>query len=360
MDNNLKIFTPLKTPAFTLNNRIVMAPMSRRRSPQGTPSASVAIYYGQRASAGLIITENVAVSQNGVGYLDAPAMFNEEQKEALKKIVETVHEKEGKIFMQLVHSGRVGHHFNHKDNAELVAPSPIKASGLIKIPTGEHLEMPEPIELSTEDAENLIDSFVDAAKTAIELGYDGVEIHGAHGFLTEQFLNPHTNLRKDKFGGSVKNRTRFLLEIAERTAKEIGPERTGIRLSPFAGVNEMAPYSEELETYQYLIDNLNTIGLLYVHLSGFTINGKQSITEDFIRDVRARFKNLVMLAGDYTKESAEIAIENGLADLVAFGRPFISNPDLVNRFKNNLPLAVGDEETFYKGGDYGYIDYPTA
>jgi N-ethylmaleimide reductase len=360
MSSREKLLSPLVTPAFTLHNRVVMAPMSRRRSPEGIPGPAVSVYYGQRASAGLIIAENSAVAANGVGYLDAPGIYNDAQKAAWKRVVDAVHARDGKIIIQLVHTGRIGHPLNNEGAAALVAPSAVKAAGIIRTSGNRHLEMPAPQPLSIADTQSLVEAHIQAAISAMEIGFDGVEIHGAHGFLVEQFLHPHTNRRTDRYGGSIVNRSRFLLEIMEGVTAAIGKERTGIRLSPFAVLNDLPAYQEETATHQYITDALQEMGILYIHLSDQPLNGYPAIPPAYIHDVRKRFSNLLILAGGQTADSAEFNLQSGLADLIAFGRPFIANPDLVERFRYNAPLAEGDKDTFYQGGDNGYIDYPAV
>lgn len=354
------LLSPLVTPALTFRNRVVMAPMSRRRSLNGTPGPSVPVYYGQRAGAGLIIAENSAVAANGIGYLNAPGIYNAAQLAAWKQVVNEVHARNGKIFIQLVHTGRIGHPLNHEGEAPLVAPSAVRAAGTMRTPGDRHLPMPQPEALSTAGAQALIEAHIQAAVSAMEIGFDGVEIHGAHGFLPEQFLHPHTNRRTDRYGGSIANRSRFLLEIMEGVVAAVGKEHTGIRLSPFATLNDLPGYAEETATHQYLTNALQQLDILYIHLSDQPTNGHPSIPTEYIQDMRKRFRNLVILAGGYTAASAEAALQAGLADLIAFGRPFISNPDLVERFRHNVPLAPGDNATFYDGGDKGYIDYPAV
>ena len=358
MDSDKKLLSPLLTPDITFNNRIVMAPMSRRRSINGIPAASAPLYYGQRAGAGLIIAENTGVTPNGGGYLHTPGIYNDAQKAAWKPVVDEVHARNGKIFVQLVHAGRIGHPLINEGNAPVVGPSAVQAGGEMRVPGDIHLPMPMPEALSTAGAWDMVDAHIQAALNAIEVGFDGVEIHGAHGFLPEQFLHPHTNRRTDHYGGSIANRSRFLLEIMEGVTAAIGKERTGIRLSPFARINDLPPYAEERGTHQYITDALKELGILYIHLSGQYANGKSSIPTEYVQDIRKRFPNLLILAGGYTAASAEAALQAGLADMIAFGKPFISNPDLVERFKRNAPLADPDIATFYWGGDKGYIDYP--
>jgi N-ethylmaleimide reductase len=355
-----KLLQPLHTSLHSFNNRVVMAPMSRRRAVNNIPAHSAVTYYGQRAGAGLIIAENTAITANGIGYLHVPGIYNDAQKAAWKNVVDEVHARNGKIFIQLVHAGRIGHPLNYEGDTPLVAPSAVQAQGIIKIPGDIHVPMPEPEALTATGVQAMIDAHIQAAVTAIEIGFDGVEIHGAHGFLPEQFLNPHTNRRTDHYGGSITNRSRFLLQIMEGVVKAIGKERTGVRLSPFAHINDMPAYEEEAATYQHIIDQLQELEILYIHLSAVVANDHSSIPPAFIQNVRKRFHNLVILAGGYTAATAEAALQAELADLIAFGKPFIANPELVERFRRNTPLAVPDEDTFYQGGDTGYIDYPAV
>lgn len=355
-----KLLSPVTTPEFTLLNRIIMAPMSRRRSEKGVPGESVAIYYGQRASAGLIITENSAVSPNGIGYLNAPGIYNIAQKEAWKRVVGEVHNKNGKIFVQLVHTGRIGHHLNNENGEHLVAPSAITARLNTRTALDRAVPMPVPHPLTTSGARDHIEAHIQAARDAIEIGFDGVEIHGAHGFLPEQFMHPYTNHRTDQYGGSIANRSRFLLEIMEGVIGAIGKDRTGIRLSPFAALNDLPPYAEEATTHQYITVALQQMDILYLHLSDASQHRYPSIPFEFVQDVRKRFSNMLILAGGFTADFAEATLQAGLADLIAFGRPFIANPDLVERFRENIPLAIGNTNTYYEGGDTGYIDYPAA
>lgn len=337
-----------------------MAPMSRRRAVKGIPGAAAAVYYGQRAGAGLIITENTAVTANGIGYLHTPGIYNDAQQAAWKKVADAVHNRGGKIFMQLVHAGRIGHPLNHEDGTPLVAPSGVKANDNTRTAGDIYLPMPEPEALSIAGIDELVEAHVKAALNAIALGFDGVEIHGAHGFLPEQFLHPHTNRRTDDYGGSIAKRSRFLLEITEAVSAAIGKERTGIRLSPFARLNDLPDYTGEVATHKYITDALQEMGILYIHLSDQGTKDKPTIPLAYVKDLRDRFDNLIILAGGYTADRAEHILNQGLADLIAFGRPFIANPDLVARFRLNIPLATGDKATYYEGGDEGYIDYPAV
>lgn len=350
---------PLSAHDLHLSSRVVMAPMSRRRStPQHLPADITALYYSQRAGAGLVITENAIVAPDGHGYLHIPAIYTREQTAAWKKVAAAVHEKQGKIFMQLVHTGRMGHALNNPGQLPIVGPSAIAASGTIRIPGNQYVPLPVPEALTTPGAREIIQQHIQAASNAIAAGFDGVEIHSAHGYLPDQFLNPHLNNRTDRYGGSIANRTRLLLEITEGIVSAIGKHRTGVRLSPFARINDYFAYPEEAATHKYIADALQQLDILYIHLSDQPVNGQHSLTTDWLKEIRSRFNNWLIVAGGYTAASAEAVLKAGLADLVAFGKPFIANPDLVERFRHNHPLAVPDESTFYEGGEKGYIDYP--
>ncbi|KAB7530233.1 alkene reductase [Flagellimonas olearia] len=353
-----KILSPLHTSLLSFSNRIVMAPMNRRRAMNGVPSDAMVNYYGQRASAGLIITDNTAIAANAIGYLNTPGIYNSQQRESWKKVIEAVHKRNGKIFVQLVHTGRIGHPLNHKDRMPLVAPSDYAANETILTSEGTYLPMPKPKVLSFEDTQELVQLFIHSAKNAMELGFDGVEIHAAHGFLIDQFLNPKSNNRTDSYGGNITNRSRFLMEIMEGVQASIGKERTGVRLSPFAEINGLSTYNEEFEAHQYITDELSKMDILYIHLSNIGSKENYSISTNYIQEVRKRFKNLLIVTGGYSPKSAEITLRNNLADLIGFGKPYISNPDLVERIRHNAPLAIPNKDTFYHGGENGYIDYP--
>jgi N-ethylmaleimide reductase len=348
-----KLLSPLITDPILFRNRVVMAPMNRRRAINGIPDASMITYYGQRTSAGLIITDNTAISSNGEAYLNTPGIYNDAQKQAWKKIVDEVHSEGGKIFIQLVHSGRVGHPLIQNEEP-LIAPSAIKVNETIRIPDNSYQPMTAPVPIATDEIPFWINAFKQAAVNAMEVGFDGVEIHAAHGFLIDQFINPHSNIRIDNYGGSIENRSRFLVEVMQAVVAAIGSEKTGIRLSPFRKIYDLNAYPEEAATHQYIMDELQQLNILYVHFS----NGDSAIPTDYLRDVRNRFKNLIILAGGLTVDSAEEILQTELADMVAFGKLYISNPDLVERIKHNASLAEWDELTFYQGGEKGYIDYP--
>ncbi|WP_353719178.1 alkene reductase [Dyadobacter sp. 676] len=260
MNTEKKLLRPLLTNNLRLANRVVMAPMNRRRAFNGVPGESAGIYYGQRAGAGLIITDNTAVAPNGIGYAGTPGIYNQAQADGWKNVAGAVHARGGRIFMQLVHAGRIGHYANNEAQMPLIAPSAVRAEGFVRTKGDIHLPMSEPVEATVADIRRLIDEHIQAAVRAMDAGFDGVEIHGAHGFLPEQFLHPHTNRRTDIYGGNIANRSRFLLEIMEGVAAAIGKERTGIRLSPFVKLNDLPDYAEEVETHRYLVDTLRELG----------------------------------------------------------------------------------------------------
>jgi N-ethylmaleimide reductase len=353
-----QLTSPIIHPKLELRNRVVMAPMNRRRAVDGIPGESMITYYRQRAGAGLIITDNTAIAENGGAYLHTPGIYNELQKEAWQKVANAVHQEGGKIFMQLVHAGRIGHPLI-QNGAPLIAPSAIAVNEVIRVPDNSHQPMTMPVAIDTHEIALWVNSFTKAAANAIEAGFDGVEIHAAHGFLIDQFINPRSNRRTDSYGGSIENRSRFLMEVMQAVVKEIGNEKTGIRLSPFRSIYDLGPYQEEQLTHQLIMDELQKMDIAYVHFSNAVTNEGPTIPEAYLRDARQRFKNSIILAGGYTPEAAERILLSGLADLVAFGKLYIANPDLAERLKMGVPLAAWDESTFYQLGDEGYIDYPS-
>lgn len=350
------IFTPHTLGGIRLPNRIVMAPMTRSRAINNVPNDLMAAYYAQRASAGLIITEGTSPSPNGLGYARIPGIFSEDQVNGWKKITSAVHEKGGRIFVQLMHTGRIGHPKNLAPGQFLVAPSAVRLETTKMWVDGEGmLEIPVAKELSTDEVRALVDTHVQAAQNAIRAGFDGVELHGANGYLIKQFLNPHTNRRTDAYGGSVENRSRFLLEIVQGIVKAIGNDKVGVRISPFSEVNETPAYTETEATYLYLGRKLNDYGIAYLHITDPAVKGTPHVLAQHLRKI---FRNTLVLSGGYTAASAEEALRKGLADVVSFGRPFIPNPDLIHRFRNNLPLNQPKFELYYTPGAEGYVDYP--
>ena len=358
-------FEPHKLGNITLSNHIVMAPMTRSRAPGNVPSDLMTEYYRQRASAGLIITEGTSPSPDGLGYSRIPGLFEEAQVVGWKRVTDAVHQEGGHIFVQLMHTGRVFHPANLPDGAEGVAPSAVAAEAMIW--TDEHQMQPHPTPraLLTEELTRVRDEFAHSAKLAMSAGFDGVELHGANGYLLEQFLHPQSNQRTDEYGGSVKNRARFVLEVAAAVGAAVGADRTGIRLSPWGVNGDMPHYDEIDETYAYLAEELQKLGLAYVHLVNHQSMGAPALPPKTVEIIRERFTNTLILSGGlHTVEAINAALTTGHADLVAIGRPFLANPDLVARLKNNIPLATPDSSTFFAPGPngfaQGYTDYPTA
>lgn len=353
------LFERYKLGNTELANRIVMAPMTRCRAIDNMPNELMATYYGQRAGAGLIITEGVSPSPNGLGYIRMPGIFSDEQVEGWKKVTGAVHDRGGKIFMQLMHTGRMGHPLNLPRGAEILAPSAVNPGQKMYTDAAGMMDIPTPGEMTAEDIQQARKEFMKGAINAITAGFDGIELHGANGYLLEQFLSPHTNQRSDNYGGSVENRCRFVLETAEAVGRSIGMDKTAIRLSPYGVAGGMKPYPEIEETYSYLAGHLDDLGILYIHIVDNSAMGAPQVPVAIKKSIRERLRNTQIMAGGYTVETAERDIENGMADLIAFGKPFINNPDLVERLKNNYPVDTQyDFSTFYTPGAKGYTDFP--
>ncbi|MEM6643778.1 MAG: alkene reductase [Bacteroidota bacterium] len=361
MSNDHKLFEPFNLNAIHLKNRAVLAPLTRSRATQDhIPTDIMATYYQQRAGAGLIITEGTSPSINGAGYARIPGIYNETQTEAWKPVTKAVREHDAKIFIQLMHTGRITHPANLEKGGIVLSPSPIAASNTKMYVDGQgELELPVPREMTQEDIQTAISEFVKASENAIVAGFDGVELHGANGYLLEQFLNPAGNKRTDSYGGSTENRTRFVIELAEKVASAIGKEKVGIRLSPHGAFNEIVPFDEEKETFVYLAKKLGEIGVTYIHLVDHSSMGTPPLPKGLKESIRGSFGGTIIISGGYDFERAEQDLEEGLGHLVAFGRPFISNPDLLKRFKLGAEITSPDPSTFYSPGEKGYIDYPT-
>lgn len=357
--NDNKLFTPVKLGSVMLRNRIVMSPMTRCRAIGNIPNELMATYYEQRSGAGLIITEGTSPSPNGLGYARIPGIFSPNQVEGWKNITSAVHKNGGKIFVQLMHTGRISHPFNMPEGTAVLAPSPVKATGQMWTDSQMMQDFALPKEMTMEDLIQTKAEYVAAAKNAIEAGFDGVELHGANGYLLEQFLSPVSNVRKDNYGGNIEARCSFVIEVVSAVAGTIGKDKTGIRLSPYGVASDMPHYPEIEATYDYLSKQLNTLGIAYIHLVDHSAMGAPEVPIEIKKLIRNNFKNTIILAGGYDKEKAESDLQNGLGDLVAFGRPFINNPDLVDRLKNNLPLSQHlDMNLFYSADEKGYTDYP--
>lgn len=357
--NDSKLLQPFKSKHLSLENCIAMAPLTRCRAGEGNTVNDLHVeYYAQRASAGLIITEGSQISPMAVGYPDTPGIHSKKQVEAWKRVTSAVHAEGGKIFIQLWHVGRVSHQ-NFLDGALPLAPSAIQPAGLSRTKQGK-LPHPTPKAMTKEDIQFTIQDYVLAAENAMDAGFDGVEIHGANGYLINQFLCDSSNKRTDEYGGSIENRCRFGLEVTAAVCEAIGNEHTGIRLSP-GGVGHDIMDSNLDGLFSHFIDSLNDFDLAYLHLLEpyediSTIpNAVQHVAKHF----RPIYNGTLMINNGFTFESANKVIEEGHADLVSFGKLFISNPDLVERFRKNAPLNDWDVSTFYSPGPQGYTDYPT-
>ncbi|MDA5497426.1 alkene reductase [Yersinia aleksiciae] len=360
-----KLFSPLKVGALTLPNRVFMAPLTRLRSiePGDIPTPLMAEYYRQRASAGLIITEATQISFQAKGYAGAPGLHTQEQLNAWKKITQAVHEEGGHIAVQLWHVGRISHNSLQPGQQAPVAPSAIAADTrtTVRDENGAWVRVPcsTPRALETQEIPGIINDFRQATANAREAGFDYIELHAAHGYLLHQFMSPASNQRTDQYGGSIENRTRLTLEVVDATAAEWGAEHIGIRISPLGPFNGLDNGEDQEEAALYLIDELNKRHIAYLHISEPDWAGGKPYSEAFRDAVRARFQGVIVGAGAYTAEKAEDLIEKGFIDAVAFGRSYISNPDLVDRLQQDAPLNEPDGETFYGGGAKGYTDYPT-
>jgi N-ethylmaleimide reductase len=356
------LLQPVRMGKWMLRNRVVMAPLTRRRATDHhVPTGIMRIYYGQRASAGLIIAEATNISLQAVGYMNSPGIFNDEQIDAWKPITAEVREKRGLIFLQLWHVGRVSHPLLQPGQQLPVSASAIKASGMINTPQGQK-EMVVPHALEEAEIAGIIMDYAQAAKRAVAAGFDGVEIHGANGYLPDQFLHDGSNIRTDMYGGSIENRCRFVQEVTEACCKAIGSDRTGIRLSPSGIVKDMFD-SDPAALYEHLITQLNRFNLAYLHLmEPYAPLDPPEKYAHYITPVtpwfRKFFEGKVITNVGFDFDTGNRILKQGHADMVAYGKLFISNPDLVERFTLGAPLSDWDQESFYYGGAKGYIDYP--
>lgn len=350
-----KLLSPFIKGNFELKNHLVMSPMTRSRAIDNLPNQLMADYYGQRTGAGLIITEGTAPAPEALSYPRIPGIFSQQQVAGWKPVTDNVHRRESKIFLQLMHTGRIGHQDNLPKGVTLVGVSSIKAAGQVFTDTKGLQDFSQPVTLSIEGIKNVINSFAGAAKNAVEAGFDGVEIHGANGYLLEQFLNPNVNTREDEYGGSMENRGRFTIEVVQAVANAVGKEKVGIRFSPFSKLGDLAEYREEEthNTYVWLAERLDELQIAYLHIA---VNAP--IPAKTFQAIRDHFSGAIILANGLTPETAEEALGTGFADLVAFGRSFLANPDFVERIKTNAALNPVDFSTLYTPGAKGYTDYP--
>lgn len=357
-----KLLSPYTLGNTELKNRVVMAPLTRSRADAGTnvPNTLMATYYGQRAGAGLIITEGTSPSPNGLGYPRIPGCFNHGQAEGWKLVTDAVHEKGGRIFLQIMHCGRVNHPHNMPAGGRVLAPSAVPFENLKMYVDGKgELDIPLATPMTIDDITEVVEEYTNTAKLAVEVGgFDGVEIHCANGYLLEQFISPVTNKREDQFGGSVENRLRLVRNVTEAIAAAIGADRIGMRVSPYGVLNEMGNYDSTEATHVRLAEIVNEIGIAYLHTVDHVGMGAPEVPDSIKQKLRATFCNTLILSGNYDAIEADKDVAANKGDLVAFGRPFISNPDLVERFREGARLALPEQETFYTPGPVGYIDYP--
>ncbi len=361
------LFEPLIMGANTLKNRIIMAPLTRMRAqqPGNVPYALNAEYYAQRAGAGLIITEATQVSQQGQGYPGTPGIHTPQQVEGWKLITKAVQEQGSKIFAQLWHVGRISHSSHQIGGALPVAPSAIKPSGMVFTADWQQAPYETPHALELSEIPGIIADFKHGAQCAKDAGFDGVEVHGANGYLLDQFLQTSANTRTDSYGGSIENRARLLLEVVDATISVWGKDRVGVRLSPYGTFNDMADENPNA-LFTYVLEQLSARGIAYVHMiepRATSAGGNDAVAQDAPSTselFRAHFKGVFLSAGGYTPELAKTAVETGTADAVVFGRYYISNPDLAQRIQAGIALAPYNRATFYGGAQKGYTDYPKA
>jgi len=351
---SIDLFSSVELADQNLNNRIVMAPMTRNRAPDNIANAMMAEYYSQRAGAGLIITEGAQISEQAVGYPATPGIYNQQQIDGWKQVTEAVHAKGGRIFVQLWHCGRISHPDFH-DGDLPVAPSAIAPAG--EAITFEGMKpFVKPRALEASEIPGIIDAYRHAASCAMQAGFDGVEIHAANGYLIDQFIRDGSNRRTDQYGGSLENRSRLLLEVVAAVGGEIGHQKVGVRISPINAFNDISD-SNPQATFNHVTASLNGLGLAYLHVVEVSMTGETSADLN-TGQLRDRFDGVYIANGGYDRERALQTIASDAADMVAFGIPFIANPDLPERFRREAPLNEADQATFYGGDEHGYTDYP--
>src|SRR5882724_2962745 len=358
MSKPTKLFEAYKLGPIALPNRLVMAPLTRNRAVAGlVPSPLAVEYYGQRASAGLLITEASQVSQQGQGYQDTPGIYSREQVAGWRKVTDRVHARGGRIFLQLWHVGRISHTSLQPNGGAPVGPSAIRAKGKTFV-GGTFADVSEPRALELSEIPGIIESFKRGTANALAAGFDGVEIHGANGYLLDQFARDGANKRTDAYGGSIKNRARLMLEVAKVVAAVAGADRTGIRISPVTPANDVSD-SDPQPLFDHIVDQLNALKLTYIHVIEGATGGPRDIAPFDYGSLRRRFSQAYVANNGYDFDLATKVLAADAADLIAFGKPFISNPDLVERLKKGAPLNPPDKATFYGGDAKGYTDYPT-
>lgn len=340
-----------------LKNRVVMSPLTRCRALGNMPNELMAQYYEQRSGAGLIIAEGTSPSPNGLGYARIPGLFNQSHVEGWKLITRAVHKHGSRIFVQLMHCGRKAHPQNLPDGARILAPSAVAAPGSMWTDADGAQETPTPRAMTENDIKVTIGEYAHACKLAVDAGFDGVELHGANGYLIDQFLNTASNQRTDAWGGSVKHRVRFALDVVKAAIAAIGASKVGIRLSPYGVFNGMSPDPNMDELYLVLAKELSSLRIAYIHLVDHSSMGAPKVSEELVAGIRKAFRGTLILSGGYDFARAETDLKAQSGDLIAFGRAFISNPNLVEKLKAGVELTPADPETFYTADEKGYTDY---
>ncbi len=352
-----KLFSAYQLGPLGLANRVVMAPMTRNRATGNIPNDLMVTYYSQRAGTGLIVTEGVAPNADGLGYSRIPGCFSAAQAKGWARVPPAVHQQGARIFMQLMHTGRASHPLNLPEGARAVAPSALVLDGKIWTDQAQMQDYPVPVAMTQADIDHAAQSYVDSAKLAISAGFDGVELHGANGYLIDQFLNPASNQRADVYGGSVQNRNKFAVDVARAVVQAVGGDKVGIRFSPYGVFNGMAIHPELDAQFEQLAQQMQEIGLAYIHLVDHSSMGAPVVPAVVKEAIRKAFSGTLILSGGYDAARAEADLQAGRADLVAFGRPFISNPTLVAKLQSGSDLIPPDFSTFYTPGEKGYTDY---
>ena len=355
-----KLFSKTILGPLALQNHLVMSPLTRSRAIGNIPNELMAEYYSQRAgSVGLIIAEGTSSSPNGLGYARIPGVFSAEQVEGWKLVTKAVHAKGAKMFVQLMHCGRIAHPLNLPKGARVLAPSAVAAAGDMWTDQEGMKPLPVPQAMTEADLKVALEEYVASAKNALAAGFEGVELHSANGYLLEQFLRPNSNLRTDRYGGSIEGRSRFVLEVLDATIKAIGKDKVGMRISPFGVFNDMPLYPQMEADYTYFAKQLNERGLLYIHLVDHSSMGAPAIPESIRTMLRSQSNTHLLLSGGYDFKRAESDLVAGKADLIVTGKAILANPDLKKRWETGAELNAPDTGTFYTPGEKGYTDYPT-
>ncbi|MYZ50914.1 alkene reductase [Malikia spinosa] len=354
-----RLFSKTTLGSLPLQNHLLMSPLTRNRATGNIPNALMAQYYAQRATAGLIISEGTSPSPNGLGYPRMPGIFSAEQIAGWKRVTDAVHAEGAKMFIQFMHCGRIGHPLNLPQGARVLGPSAVAAVGDMYTDAEGMKPNALPQAMTEADIKTAIEEFAQGAKNAVTAGFDGVELHGANGYLLEQFIRPNSNQRTDGYGGAIENRARFVLEVADAVIEAIGKDKVGIRLSPFGVFNDMPLYDAMQADYTWLAQQLNARGVVYIHLVDHSAMGAPTVPDAMKAAFRQLFKGTLVLSGGYDAACAEGDLVAGKADLVAVGRPFLANPDLIARWQAGAAVNAPDMSTFYTPGPEGYTDYPT-